>query len=179
MTIICALHEPGVGTWIGSDSMACAGDVKAPAHVRKWVFAGAWAIGQSGHPRALSLAEKNAEKLAAISCPFDLATTLRDMLRDDGFVVEPGGGAPSDYGQRWLLARADGLWDSDGGGNVVRVNAGSLWARGSGRDFALGAAFAAPDTMSALHVVAGAIQAACYYDSGCGGEPFVHLLKAA
>lgn len=178
MTIICAMHKQGIGTWIGSDSRATVGAVVAPVSIAKWAFVGLWAIGHTGEPRSLSLVVKHAERLGDIHDPFDLATALRDLLRDDGYRSEDRHGEPSDYGQRWLIASAIGLWDSDGAGSLTRIQDECLWARGSGRDFALGAGFAAPDTMPAKDVVLGAIRAACHYDTGCGGEPFVHLLPA-
>lgn len=179
MTIICAMHEPGVGTWVGTDSRVLSGQTNFIGHVRKTASIGPWVIAHAGVPRALSLVARDHERIAAIDDPFALATALRDMLREDGFVADGSSDdGTTDYGQRWMAARADGLWDLDGVGSVVEVPTLSLWARGSGRAFALGAGYGMAGR--APHdVVRCAVEAACAFDPQCGGSVFVTLARAS
>lgn len=52
MTIICALHEPGVGTWIGSDTMAIRDGLRSGARIVNGALPAAIALdeGCSGEP---------------------------------------------------------------------------------------------------------------------------------
>lgn len=178
MTVICALHEPGVGTWIGTDSQATiGGDRVLPGPIAKHVEVGRFWLLMSGHPRSRSLVEQNAEALAKHWDVFALATAIRDVLKADGWHPTGDKGEAEDFGQRVIFAAPEGIWDSDGSFNLVPWPSGELCARGSGCEIALGAAHALRGRPPQDRVRA-ALDAACAINTGCGGPLFIRLVEA-
>jgi hypothetical protein len=62
MTIICAIHEPGVGTWIGSDTMG-ERDGRRVNNGSKWTILGSRAIAAAGLALTNNIITYNAEVL--------------------------------------------------------------------------------------------------------------------
>ncbi len=180
MTIICALHEPGVGTWIGSDRRRVFGGVPADWQA-KWDILGGAALGISGNGRAVTVLHRIApDLLAAHADPHAIYDAMRAALRADGFKPEVKD-AYGEYFCAWAIyARADGgIWGISGNGCITPVPTGTFWADGTGDKQAMGAAHALQAggwPTSAL--VRRAVEAAIALDHECGGEPFVHLLEA-
>jgi len=181
MTIICAYHQPGIGTWIGSDRLVTM-DGYALAERPKWIVRAGWAVGVAGDKRTLNLLESQAETL--LDEPpgaFTVASRIRDMLRADGYVPgdDPG---PQDLGNQIIVAHHSLAWHVDSGFGVVEFPEAMLCAAGSGGPEARGAghALGAPTVSGGVTdgrvLVESAIRAAIALDIHCGGEPWVHLL---
>lgn len=168
MTIICAIHNDGQ-TWIGGDSLATTGGIRMPSVIEKWVISGRVAIGVSGDIRTLGLVRRltklplNALKIAEI---------MRKAVISDGYINSSKGGA-SCYELSCIIALPDGVWDVDAAFDACRITDDCLWARGSGRDFALGADFCTGSTIGPELRVQNALGAAIYYDTSCGNDLFV------
>jgi ATP-dependent protease HslVU (ClpYQ) peptidase subunit len=176
MTIICAMHEPGVGTWIGSDRLR-GGSRKVIMAKPKFILVGGWAIGVAGYARAADAVEMACERIAACKSVQDVAVALRQVLKADGF-ERATDSQVENYGSDFIVAAVDGVWDIDAGFAISPIPNRTLHANGSGQDEARGAAYAARalDVTDAGLIVRVAVEAAISNCQGCGGEPFVHLL---
>lgn len=176
MTVIVGLAIRGQ-TWIGGDSQATLSGGRRVLGIEKWHVGKTWAIGGAGEPRALQVAV-GAGVADMEGDAHAVALAIRAAVKADGFEGRPydNSGALG-YNGSWLLARPGEVWDSDSAFNLVRAPAGVPMARGSGMEYALGAAHAA----LALGVEPGravnlALAAAAHHDTGCGGVLTVRCL---
>jgi ATP-dependent protease HslVU (ClpYQ) peptidase subunit len=178
MTIICAMHEPGVGTWIASDTMR-GGSRKIVMDKTKFTICGKWAIGVAGYARAADVLDIATSSIAECDSIGAVAVKLRDALRDDGFRQADNGDLTVNYGTEFVVASAGGVWDVDAGFAITPIPAGRLHANGSGCDEAIGAAYAARalGCVDGERIVRLAVEAAISNCQGCGGEPLVYLLR--
>ena len=176
MTIICALHDPETrSTWIGSDRRAVDNGTKVDVGP-KWTLSDGWAVGHAGNLRAANLLQANADDLFHdLDGPLTFTNRVRSILEADGFNKDSAEG-PGCWGQQMILATADSVWSIGITLEFYVIEAGEFWADGSGRSFALGAAFAHHG--DAEHKVHAALMAAITYETGCGGEPWIHELTA-
>jgi ATP-dependent protease HslVU (ClpYQ) peptidase subunit len=181
MSIIVALHHAQRrSTWIGSDTLACSGSLRLPFGP-KWVVRRPWAIGIAGHLRTVNLVDRHAADLTnQLSGPYELADRLRDLLKRDGFREGTEERGPLEFGQTLLLAHSDGVWTLGSDFSTVAVPSGQLWAEGSGRDLAIGAAHILTGAMQLEppEIVRRAIETAVAFDIGCGGHAWVFDLAA-
>lgn len=179
MTILVALHEPNVGTWIGSDSRITIGSQPYPLAAEKWLLTGSRALGHSGFSRTFRMHERAMPGLLlSAPTPDDVVDRLRSMVREDDYAgrAPQDGGGPHEYGSSYILAFDGALFDIARDFTLVPLPPGAFWARGSGMDFAFGAWHALRGAPSE-RIVRAAIEAAVAHDNACGGEPWVHLLK--
>lgn len=182
MSIIAALwSEKADRAWIGSDTMMCSGNLRQTVGP-KWVVRQPWAAGIAGHLRTLNLFQHHGDELLHdLGGPYEFAQRARDLLRADGYSFEKNDAGPSMYGQMLILACPRGVWTVGGDFSVVATPAGRLWAEGSGRELALGAAHALLHAgVATAHdeTVRHAIAAAIALDTTCGGSPWVDQLVA-
>lgn len=182
MTITVALHQPGVGTWIGSDRRTCLGGQVAD-FTPKWTVApcGRKAIAYAGPGRGIHLVQEFQARLFGARDPYDVAARLRQLIQEDGWTPSTEAGDPSHYGGSAIYAQDDGVWYIACDFVVIPIPPGRLWADGSGRDYAQGAAHALTilGTTDGGALVRTAIEAACANDRYCGGAPFLDLLRSA
>ena len=177
MTIICALHEPGVGTWIGSDTFTNRDNRKMESG-QKWVIRGSRAMSSAGLYLTHNIIQENADELLSIdNKPHEVSKRLRELLIENGFTVKPSEGEPGWMRSHVIYATNEGVWHFGPDGTRYPVNAGQMCADGSGQDFAYGAAHAC-QLCGAPAQIGAALAAAITLDNGCGGEPFIHLLKS-
>jgi len=176
VTVICGLHLAGVGTWIAADSRATAGQHVRPYPVQKWTERGPWYIGVTGDWRTATLI-RGAEQIGQCADARAVGDAVRKLLLDDGYIAGTGRGA-KEFDNAILIASPDGLWSLDTTFALAQVPNEIFMAHGSGREYALGAAFAlgvaGPDQRRVMYA---AVDAACKFDAGCGGEVFVKLLE--
>jgi ATP-dependent protease HslVU (ClpYQ) peptidase subunit len=81
-----------------------------------------------------------------------------------------------------MLARSDGVWNVGADFSVISLPADQLWAEGTGRELALGAAHALLSmnpNVAAKDIVRCAVEAAIAHDTTCGGGPWVEELVEA
>ncbi len=182
MSVIVALPADGDRpTWIGSDSMVHAGSLRLTG--RKWVVQGPWAVGVAGHLRTVNLIEQHAGDLFTdVADAFDFSCRMRAVLQQDGYQDAEDGRGPVELGQSFLLARQSGVWTIGNDFSVIRIPAGQLWAEGTGRELALGAAhalMAVRPRPSESEIVRAAIEAAIAFDSSCGGPVWIEQLAGS
>ncbi|WOI54573.1 hypothetical protein [Parvularcula sp. LCG005] len=175
MTIICAYRDTAAGkTWLGSNSRGLVGDTVLPGDVSKWTIFGDWAFAFSGKGLVTDVilgleaefpkTDKNVHAVVAL-----IRKALRDMeigKEDDGAM---------DFQTHGLLVHRSGkIYDIDGHLSVAPINEDTLWACGSGMDYALGASHAlTAQSISPRDVLKSSIEAAIALDSGCPGTPII------
>lgn len=181
MTIICALHDTRTGhTVIGSNVGALSGATRIPQSTTTWLIRNGRALGVTGQHRQFEILRHHADKLLGEATePFDLSERIRNMFRDHDIF---GSNRPNDpqsvFGVSMILALADGVWDFDGTLAPCRIDDDTLWARGSGMQFALGAGFACASTDPIIRVET-AVDAARQFDVDCPGDRHVEILPKA
>ncbi|MGQ9369044.1 hypothetical protein [Azospirillum sp. ST 5-10] len=183
MTIIAAITSPSrQSTWIASDTLLIAGSMRQFGRP-KWVVRPPWAAGVAGHLRTINLIEDAADEFfggladgpAGVS---EFTRRLRQRLKAEEYRGTEEGPGPLDFGQAILLARPDGVWAVGCDFSIMPVPADHLAAEGTGREYAVGAAFALAThaALSRRERLAVAVETAMAFDIGCGGEVWLHEL---
>lgn len=177
MTVICALcDEHSKEIWLGCNGGGTVGNIRLPRSVSKWEYAGDWALGISGVGLAQNVLQINAEDFPEdASSPLDIVLYLKAVFADFDFGSKDSDEVAPTYDLSGLIAHRDGrIWDMDFRLAIDEIPAGTLWARGSGMEFALGADFPLIGSdRSAEQRVRNAVEAAIFYDTDCPGEPLV------
>ena len=178
MTIICALHKPGYGTVIGSDTHETYGCAALPLLEGKWVIGSHWAAGVCGNAKAFDLIEVNARELLSPDItPYAFSSKYFALLREDGWEPIKGQGNPIRFNARIILASAREIYDISDDGHVRR---GEWVATGCGEEFATGAAHVLRlQNASPEMVVRTAVNTAIQFSTGCGGEAWIQSLHCA
>lgn len=169
MTTLAGLHIPDKGTWIGADRRASSEGLKI-GPVQKWTRWGDWAIGCAGDLKTLDLVRAEISLLLdAVRQASDVIPRLERLLVKHNYTAATDGpfGAPA-WGQSFLLASNHGLWDIDMQLSLFPVPHDTVWAAGSGRDFALGAGMALDNTHAPEVRVQAALLSAMHYDPMSG-----------
>lgn len=178
MTTLVGLHCEGQGTWIGADSQTTADNLRM-GPVGKWVRKGRWAVGCAGNLRTLNLMQAETDGLLdGVRSAEEVVRRLERLMNNHNYAaatLEPFG--PPAYGQSFMIASDEGLWDIDISLSVLRIPSGTVWATGSGRDFALGAGFACAEA-DPVQRVRVAMQAAMAYDILTGHSIVTDYLTA-
>ncbi len=181
MSVVVALTAPeGRSTWIGSDTLYASGSLKLVGP--KWIVRPPWAVGVAGHLRSVNILEHHRENLLAeLSGAYEFTRRIRELLREDGFHQDSEGQGPGPlgFGQTFILAHPEGAWTIASDFSIVPIPRGQLWAEGSGRELALGAAHARANCggkFTARDTVKRAIAAAIAFDTICGGEIWLEEL---
>lgn len=183
MTVICAIHDRGE-TWIGSDTQALIAAYRPEISGPKWVSLNGVAVAAAGDLRTLNIIQEHPDRLLGdLLGPFAFVERLRALLAEFGYDAKPYGDterAPN-FGTSLLFADETQVCDICPEFSVAEAMPGSMAARGSGQDYALGVFFAlyAAGILTGegpAHVLRQAIAAAIKYDTGCGGEPWAQRL---
>lgn len=176
MTTLVGLHYPGRGTWFGSDSRATSDNLKIGPIV-KWVRHGRWAVGCAGDLKTLNIMQTETDALLnGARSASEISKRMERMLATHNFSAASDGFGPPAWGQSFLIASDEGLWDMDMTLSLFQVPGGTLWATGSGRDFALGAGFASVEEKDPRRRVELAVNAAMTFDVMSGhGAHIDHL----
>jgi len=180
MTVICALSDVTTGAvWLGCNDAMTIGDTRMPGGLSKWLRFGDWAIGISGIGLANNILRMKGETFSVeAQSPLDVVLHLKAAFADFDFGNKDQGDAATSYDASFLLAHCDGrVWDIDSWLGIDEIPAGTLWARGSGMEFALGADFSLRQTSASTEDrIHNAVEAAIFYDTGCPGRPIVEHL---
>jgi hypothetical protein len=138
MTIIAALHDPALGTWVGSDSQATCGGIRYTLGM-KWIFHETAAIGVAGNWLTYNIVERHKEEIFEAGCAFDIAQFLRQKLLEHGFKPEEKSGEAENIFSYSIYATPSEVWDFSPDGAAVQSPPLQLCVSGSGGDTALGA----------------------------------------
>ena len=178
MTVVCAYHELGVGTWIGSDTVAHRDGV-VYFGVSKWVVHGDRAIGISGSHVVQNIIEDRAEHIFSGTNYFRVAQRLRSVMIEFGAHPEKSDDGNIPNISVWgIYATSAGACILSTDGGVLEIPSRVMCADGCGDKFALGASHALYGAnLGGEDLVRCSVQAAISCSTGCGGEPWVYLLK--
>lgn len=173
MSVIVALcSSRSESTWIASDTMVVSASLTLSIGP-KWIVREPWAVGVAGHLRTINIFQHHADALLGdLPAAYEFARRARELMKSDGYGEGEDSSGPAHYGQMLMLARPDAVWTIGADFSVMQLPTDTLWAEGSGRDLAIGAAHALRSVQSALSdrdVVRHATEAAIAYDSICGG----------
>ncbi|QCG94975.1 hypothetical protein E6C67_14170 [Azospirillum sp. TSA2s] len=178
MTIICAMHEPGVGTWIGSDQRVTAGNVIVSDCTPKWALVDGGAIAVSGSNAVRTTVFDRSSEINVCWSASELRKWLMSIWEDLGVPAKIEDGEAAYFRGGTILASPHRILPLCSAFGASTVPDRALYAAGSGCDFAEGAAFTmrSAGLTDARTIMLAAIRAAVHGNTGCGGEPFVHLL---
>ena len=177
MTTVCAVHIEGDGTWVGSDRQQTFDDTRIMG-TPKWFGAYGWAVASAGNARTHNLLEQNVDaifnKVADVAMVVDRLLT---MFEDHNYNHDEDEG-PRTFGQDLIVCapkkEGRGIWGIASCGAYWPVPINTLWAEGSGRSFAIGAAMFVSGGREKCEA---ALAAAIQYDIYSGGEPYVARLE--
>lgn len=175
MTVICALPDGSGGVWVGSDRQWTAnGDRPAISPGGKWAVYGDRALGISGEGPLASVVLNGGDKILRDNETAALVfSAVMDVAKGRGLKpVQKETDHFPDYGSSLIFVSNGRVWDIDCCG--AEFEQAGFWARGSGAEYAIGAAHALPDYEDNPHVIVSrAIAAAIRWNTGCGGEPWI------
>jgi ATP-dependent protease HslVU (ClpYQ) peptidase subunit len=179
MTILTALASHD-GVWLGYNDGHTIGDTPLPGVGCPWLNLGHWLLGVSGSSSAFSILDHHrgdfdSETNGVEEVVFRIRTTLLDygMGRKEDDEVEIR------FGIWCILVHPNGqIWDVDDALAFSRIPEDTLWARGSGSDYALGAEHALKALNSPPEIrIRHAVEAAIALDLFCCGSANVRLLE--
>lgn len=178
MTIVAAVRWHGV-TYLGADSQtssAATGHAYATTK-RKWIIGNGCAIAAAGNCIVGDVLRRSASVILAGDPTID-----EIVIRGRAAVTEWKPERELDFGM--VAVNTAGVFVICQDWDYVAIRDGELAAVGSGQEYAIGAYHAAwnswaggqrPDPDVCLRL---ALEAACRYDTGCGGDIFIHSIRA-
>jgi ATP-dependent protease HslVU (ClpYQ) peptidase subunit len=126
--------------------------------------------------------QNRAEQLLAnLGNAYEFSQRARDILSADGYRSPKDDEGPCDFGQMLMLANSGGVWTVGSDFSLTELPADSMWAEGSGRELAIGAAHAIQSAfpeISPEEVIRLAVETAVAKDVGCGGAVWISELNA-
>jgi ATP-dependent protease HslVU (ClpYQ) peptidase subunit len=181
MTILCAMNEPGVGTWYASDSLVTTfGEMnyRVSTKARKWLRGEGFAWGFAGSWAAVTTISESLEEVEAGWHPARLYRFIREVLVDQGFRGDDKSAGDSMwFNLGSLFVTPKHIYRMDGDGSATISGSGEFAARGSGEFIAEGCAYTLMRRGEApKEIVTEAVRAAIALDTRCGGEIYVGLM---
>lgn len=179
MTVICAIHSEGEGTWIGSDSQVTLGSASRVAGtIQKWIIGEGCALGVCGSAAILGMLHHHREEMKSDWSGHEVWKWLCEKMGEFGVVPGHSDGDPVWVNSSSIFATPDSVYYICGSGGPVEAHDGLLIAAGSGSEFAQGAGYAllAAGVTDYPTVIASAVDAASTFDCFCGGETFIGFL---
>lgn len=177
MTVIAAMSSTRSGsTWVGSDTLLLSGNLQLALRP-KWIVGHNWAIGIAGHLRTMNVFVHHADDLLQqLPDAFEFTRRARDILNAEGFRSTREEEGPPNLGQMLMLANPGNIWTIGPDFSITPLPGDTLWAEGSGRELAIGAAHAlqlSRTEISSQEIVRLAIETAITCDSQCGGTAWI------
>lgn len=183
MSIICAMSIEGETAIASNSGYILAQDSKIADGADKWIFFQGWALGVTGTMLGLNVLRSDLLKAdSTFDTEKDVVIEIGKILTEYDIGYKPNEDATWDFGVNCILVSADGrIWDIDCSLCLGPIPAGTLWARGSGEKYALGAASALTQNdpnAEALKIVAASAQAAIDCDLYCPGILYSKRLES-
>lgn len=175
MTVLVAV-PCDEGVWVGSDGLATAGNSVLGTRYVKWrIGPPGLSVGVSGSAFVEHWLWREAAKHTD---PHELCAAFRSWLRSEGWEPQREERMPPKWDLNLLLTDGERVWDV---GSSLYPDAPRSDAIATGGGFAeamgaLHAGWGLKDYSPRAHCLV-AIEAACVLTTGCGGEPFVALVK--
>jgi len=170
MSVIIALYCDRTGeTWMACDTLMTMGNLKGNIET-KVHHCGPWWIGSVGQARNDSVIRLRAEVLSEAKDIEALAVGLREYLIEDGYRSETKEGARLYGDSEFLVCRPGRIWSICNAFSCDEIIDPQLWAAGTGRELAIGAASVLTELAPDERVLA-AVWAAISFSPTCGGKP--------
>ena len=181
MTVICALCDAtNRDVWLGCNDGVTVGDTRMPGAKReKWLLFNDWAIGTSGSSIPSEVLDQSRQHFPVDEdSPLAVTQFLKALFDEHELGFRDEENPLTSYPIVALMAHRNGrIWDLDSYLAIDELPPGTLWARGSSMDFALGADFPlASGKATSEERVRNAVEAAIFYDSGSPGQASVQKL---
>ncbi len=181
MTVICALCDAtNRDVWLGCNDGVTVGDTRMPGAKReKWLLFNDWAIGTAGSSIPSELLEQSRQHFPVDEdSPLAVTQFLKALFDEYELGFRDEEDPLTSYPIVALMAHRNGrIWDLDSYLAIDELPPGTLWARGSSMDFALGADFPlASGKATSEERVRNAVEAAIFYDNGSPGQASVQKL---
>ena len=179
MTIICAYNDVETNcVWLGCNDRCTLDNLVPPGEDDKWINVGEWQVGVCGDgPRTevlFSIAE-NTEQIPETE--FELTKSLRSAF-DDFDIGKDDDGVRRFCGPGMIVHRDGRIWDHDGAFALSPIPERTFWARGSGMEFALGAAAALQGQgIAGAELVHRTVSIVVELDMDCPGAPLIRRLE--
>ena len=180
MTIICAYHRPGAGTWIGSDTQYVYSGAKIFAQP-KWTTMKGKAIATTGSFLSCNAIHNNVYDILGADIGVHKAVrVLRQLLLSD-YGFKKYGAQDSDgdlMSIQIMYATPREVYISPEDGSVFPLPPKTYFAYGSGGLFAMGAAHALfkNTALSTGDAFRQSIETAIALDVNCGGSVYSQIL---
>ncbi len=181
MTVICAVRGSVDSVVLGSDTLITGGHHSRVGTGQKWVHGRHVSIGTTGPYLVLRAVEHEIGLWKPTMDPHTIWKTMRKVLKSVEFkpVDKPESDDPPYWGFSFMFATYNRLLSFGGDGGGVDFGVMEFAARGAGCSHAEGAwsamASAPAFNMSINRRVQVAVEAACAWDTSCGGPPVVRL----
>lgn len=176
MTIICALRSNG-DTWIGSDTQSTTSSERQQPQTPKWIIWDGFALGVCGTLAFLCLFQEHVKEIQPDWSGVKLWRWAMDHLIAFGVEPEKKPGYSPWVDCSLIFATTGRVVSVCPAGGALDYSAGEFCARGTGDEYALGAAYAmGSHTTKPEEIMTTAIEAAMLYDTSCGGKVWVRKL---
>ncbi len=169
MTVICALYAQNE-IHLGCNSQGTVGATRLPNHQSKWQFFGDWAIALTGSGFPSDVLESERKEFPSTSENIlEVTSFIRSIFND--YEIGDAKKMKNFDSQGLLVHKSGKIYDMDGYTSVSMIPENTLWARGCGMDYALGA-----DEVSKKHGaspkerVEAAVEASIELDCDCPGK---------
>jgi ATP-dependent protease HslVU (ClpYQ) peptidase subunit len=173
MTVICAVKEPSVGVYIGSDGRTTDNNQVLSDNSPKWyrVDNSEFFVGIAGSYRMANVISRL--KFKTSPSIYELTDAICDVFNNDSLITKSSN--DNSYNIDLLIANSTTIWDASSDLSPLELPDDALVAKGSGGQYALGAMSVCSD-YSKPDMLKMGIKAACLFDHICGGKMFVHLI---
>ena len=180
MTVVVGIHNPEIGTVIGSDRLAQWGERPFTTIEKTW-RAKEWVIGHTGDLVVGQYVRNHGDFLVEHNSIGGVVLGLRTCAEKYGFLHPAKDDEPPTMGgNSFLVGHRTGLWMVGASFVVVPIPPMTPAAVGCGAELALGAAEVLMRldyvrSQDAGRIVAQAVEVASKYSTACGGGCDLHL----
>lgn len=182
MSVICGIHIPGKGTYIGSDGRSIAGTCIVTDSLQKWVELksqpGTW-VAASGPYEATAMLKRYSQ-----SCTSPFRDWLCECIKGSSLIQQEA----SESGVKlieasFLVATGSGLYYIARDLSVTEIEPNTLFAIGAGSSYAEGFWYGYQKIqglrgieISTTLAVELALEVACKFNVSCGGKLFTTFI---
>jgi ATP-dependent protease HslVU (ClpYQ) peptidase subunit len=181
MTTIAALHTPGYGTLIASDTQLTDSTGFKMHMMRmemgKWIGANGWYFGISGEFALFNaLTPMIHDMTEGVRDERDFLSRMFEVLKDKSFDFRQSDISSPSFGGGYLLVNNSRVWQVDGTMASLEIESDYLIAQGSGSELAIGAGYALRSMADPVLRIRAAMETALRFDVYTGGRIIINLL---
>lgn len=181
MTVIAALSQGGQVTIGSNTGYTLAQDSVIDDGNPPWVLFQDWALGFTGSALAMNVCKSDLSSLKKkLVTERDVVIEIGKILTDYDIGIKKHNEPQWSFGLWCILVHKSGkIWDLDQGLCLGAIPEGTFWARGSGEQYALGAARALMNSKaeySCEEVVKSSVESAIFNNLYCPGRIYTEQL---